>query len=93
MTAVYAGDTGFNASSSQTLTQNVRPANDAFAGRTTIAGTSATLAGSTVGAYVRWLKVERAMRLRQPLPAFSIGGWMTAAIVVVAVALAAVVVF
>ena len=50
-------------------------------------------AGSTVGAYVRWLKVERAMRLRQPLPAFSIGGWMTAAIVVVAVALAAVVVF
>lgn len=50
-------------------------------------------AGCTVAAYVRWQKVERAMRLREPLPAFSIGPVITAAIVVIAIALAAVVVF
>lgn len=50
-------------------------------------------AGCTVAAYVRWAQVERAMRLREALPAFSLGRLMTAAIVVLAVVLAAVVVF
>lgn len=49
-------------------------------------------AGCTVAAYVRWRNVERAMRLRQPLPDFSIGRLMTAAIVVIAIALALIVV-
>ncbi|MBZ5735099.1 DUF202 domain-containing protein [Nocardioides sp. TRM66260-LWL] len=47
-------------------------------------------AGMTVLAYLRWARVERAMRLREPLPAFSVGLWMTIAIVVIAVLLAVV---
>jgi hypothetical protein len=50
VTAAYSGDTGFNASTSQTLTQNVRPANDAFAARISLSGTSAAATGSNVGA-------------------------------------------
>jgi putative membrane protein len=42
----------------------------------------------TVLAYVRWARVERAMRLRQPLPHFSLGWLLTAAVVLVAVLLA-----
>ncbi|WP_017936005.1 YidH family protein [Nocardioides sp. Iso805N] len=42
----------------------------------------------TVLAYVRWARVERAMRLRQPLPHFSLGWLLTAAVVMVAVLLA-----
>lgn len=47
-------------------------------------------ATTTTLAYVRWARVERAMRERQPLPAFGLGLLMTAAIVVVAVVLAVV---
>jgi hypothetical protein len=50
VTAVYSGDTGFDASTSQALTENIRPANDAFSGRITVSGTSATASGSNVGA-------------------------------------------
>jgi putative membrane protein len=35
-------------------------------------------AGCTAAAYVRWRHVERAMRLREPLPHFNIGLFMTA---------------
>ncbi len=49
------------------------------------------LAGAalTVLSLVRWAQVERAMRVRSQLPAFSLGIWTTAAILVVAVLLAA----
>jgi hypothetical protein len=50
ITAVYSGDPGFNASTSQALTQNVRPTNDAFSNRITLSGNSATATGGTVGA-------------------------------------------
>jgi hypothetical protein len=50
VTAVYSGGTGFNASTSQALTQNIRPANDAFSGRITVSGTSVSTSGSNVGA-------------------------------------------
>lgn len=43
----------------------------------------------TVLALIRWARVERAMRAGQPLPAFSLGYLLTAAIVVGAVLLAA----
>ncbi|WP_028639091.1 YidH family protein [Nocardioides sp. URHA0032] len=42
----------------------------------------------TLLAMVRWARVERAMRSQQPLPAFSLGYLMTAAVVVGAVVLA-----
>ena len=42
----------------------------------------------TLLAFVRWAKVERAMRLRQPLPHFSLGWLLTASIVLVSVLLA-----
>lgn len=45
-------------------------------------------AACTVLAFVRWARVERAMRLRQPLPHFSLGWLLTGAIVLVAVLLA-----
>lgn len=62
--------------------------------RTTVALTLLALgAGCTAAAYARWRNVERAMRLHQPLPHFNIGLWMTAAVVVIAVALAALVAF
>lgn len=41
----------------------------------------------TALACVRWARVERAMRLREPLPAFSLGLVMTGAIVAIAVLL------
>lgn len=47
-------------------------------------------ATTTVVAYLRWARVERAMRLRTPLPAFGLGMLMTGSIVVVAVVLAVV---
>lgn len=40
-----------------------------------------------VGSFVRWARVERAMRLHQPLPSFGLGLVMTAALVVIAVLL------
>jgi len=40
-----------------------------------------------VGSFVRWARVERAMRLQEPLPSFGLGLGMTAALVVVAVLL------
>jgi putative membrane protein len=40
-----------------------------------------------VASFVRWARVERAMRTRQPLPTFGLGIAMTAALVVVAVLL------
>lgn len=62
--------------------------------RTTVA-LSLLLVGTccTCAAYVRWRNVERAMRLREPLPHFNIGLWMTAAVVVIALALAILVAF
>jgi putative membrane protein len=39
---------------------------------------------------VRWARVERAMRLREPLPPFTLGIWATATIVLVATLLAVV---
>jgi putative membrane protein len=45
-------------------------------------------AACTVLAFLRWARVERAMRLRQPLPHFSLGWLLTVAIVLVAVLLA-----
>jgi len=38
--------------------------------------------------YLRWAKVERAMRERTPLPSFGLGLWVTTAIVLVAALLA-----
>ncbi|BBH16732.1 membrane protein [Nocardioides baekrokdamisoli] len=59
--------------------------------RTTVALALLLLgAGCTCAAYLRWRKVERAMRLREPLPRFTLGLWMTAAVVVIALALAVV---
>jgi putative membrane protein len=53
--------------------------------RTTIAVTLMVLgAGLTALAYARWARVEKAMRTRQPLPAFTLGLAMTAAVVLVA---------
>jgi putative membrane protein len=45
-----------------------------------------------VGSFVRWARVERAIRTRQPLPTFGLGIAMTAALVVVAVLLVVVLV-
>jgi putative membrane protein len=45
-----------------------------------------------VFALVRWARVERAMRLHQPLPSFGLGVVMTLALVLVAALLVAVVV-
>jgi inner membrane protein YidH len=42
----------------------------------------------TLFALVRWARVERAMRTREPLPAFSLGFVLTAAIVAGSVLLA-----
>lgn len=39
-------------------------------------------------AYVRWARVEKAMRQRAPLPSFDVGLWLTLAIVLVSVLLA-----
>jgi len=49
-------------------------------------------AGSAVTATVLWARVERAMRLREPLPASYAGLVLTAAIVLIAAVLAVVVV-
>ncbi len=49
-------------------------------------------AGLSVFSFVRWARVERAMRLRQPLPSFGLGLTMTAALVVVAALLVVVLV-
>ena len=38
-----------------------------------------------LGSFVRWARVERAMRRHEPLPSFGLGVVMTAALVVVAV--------
>jgi putative membrane protein len=43
-----------------------------------------------VFALVRWARIERAMRLRQPLPSFGLGIVMTAALLLVAALLVAV---
>jgi putative membrane protein len=45
-------------------------------------------AACTVLAFVRWARVERAMRLKEPLPHFSLGWVLTASVVLVAVLLA-----
>jgi putative membrane protein len=45
-------------------------------------------AACTVLAFVRWAQVERAMRLKEPLPHFSLGWVLTASVVLVAVLLA-----
>jgi peptidoglycan/xylan/chitin deacetylase (PgdA/CDA1 family) len=50
ITAVYAGDAGFSASTSPALTQTVAVANDAFANRLGLSGSSVTATGSNVGA-------------------------------------------
>jgi putative membrane protein len=42
-----------------------------------------------VGSFARWARLERAMRLREPLPAFGLGLAMTVALVLVAVLLVA----
>lgn len=42
----------------------------------------------TLLAYVRWARVERAMRLREPLPHFSLGWLLTASVVLISVLLA-----
>ena len=62
--------------------------------RTTVALTLVALgAGCTCASYLRWRRIERAMRLREPLPRLSIGLFMTIAVVLIAVALAALVTF
>lgn len=43
-------------------------------------------------AFVRWARVERAMRLREPLPAFGLGLWISVVLVFVAAVLAVVLV-
>jgi putative membrane protein len=45
-----------------------------------------------LGSFVRWARVERAMRRHEPLPAFGLGLVMTAALVVVSVLLVVVLV-
>lgn len=45
-----------------------------------------------VGSFVRWARIERAMRLHQPLPPFVLGLAMTGTLVVVAVLLVVVLV-
>jgi len=45
-----------------------------------------------LGSFVRWARVERAMRRHEPLPSFGLGLVMTAALVVVAVLLVVVLV-
>jgi putative membrane protein len=45
-----------------------------------------------VGSFVRWARLERAMRLREPLPSFALGLALTVALVVVAALLVAVLV-
>ena len=45
-----------------------------------------------VGALVCWARVERAMRLREPLPSFGLGVVMTAALVITGALLVAVLV-
>jgi putative membrane protein len=63
------------------------PANDGL--RTTIVVILLVLAaGCTVLAFLRWAQIERTMRLRAPLPGFSMGWVLTIAIVLVAVLLA-----
>jgi putative membrane protein len=42
----------------------------------------------TLLAFIRWAKVERAMRLREPLPPFSLGWLLTGAVVLVSILLA-----
>jgi putative membrane protein len=57
--------------------------------RTTLAVVLVLFGGATCGlALVRWARVERAMRHRQPLPAFTLGFLMTAVVLVGAVLLA-----
>jgi putative membrane protein len=45
-----------------------------------------------VGSFVRWARVERAMRLHQPLPSFGLGLAMTGTLVVITVLLVVVLV-
>lgn len=45
---------------------------------------------TTVLAYVRWARVEHAMRMRQPLPPFTLGAALTVAVVLIGVLLAVV---
>lgn len=45
-----------------------------------------------VGSFVRWARLERAMRRHEPLPSFGLGVAMTAALAVVAVLLVVVLV-
>src|SRR3954462_8302886 len=57
--------------------------------RTTLAVLLIVIGGVvTLFAMVRWARVERAMRTRQPLPAFSLGYVLTGAIVLGALLLA-----
>lgn len=57
--------------------------------RTTLAVLLVVLGGLvTVLAMVRWARVERAMRTRSPLPAFSLGYLLTGAVVLGAAMLA-----
>lgn len=57
--------------------------------RTTVVVVLILFAGAMSAlSYLRWARVERAMRERTPLPSFGLGLWVTVAIVVVAVLLA-----
>lgn len=57
--------------------------------RTTLAVLLVVVGGLvTLFALIRWARVERAMRTRQPLPAFTLGFLLAAAILVGAVLLA-----
>lgn len=63
------------------------PASDAV--RTTLVVALALFAGATmVLAWVRWSRVERAMRLGQPLPAFTLGLVVTVAVAATALVVA-----
>ena len=55
----------------------------------TILAVGLILLGAVVGvaSFVRWARVERAMRRHEPLPPFGLGVVMTAALVLVAVTL------
>ena len=58
-------------------------------GLRTVLAVGLVLLGAVVGvaSFVRWARVERAMRLHQPLPSFGLGVVMTVALAVVAVML------
>jgi hypothetical protein len=50
VTAIYAGNTNFKTSTASTVTETIRPANDSFASRITLTGSTVTTTGTNVSA-------------------------------------------